>query len=76
MRTIIRKKHQQKRTKNNKKLILSFETGDPNWSLFPNKVLKNLPAIKWKLLNIRKLKDNNPIKHKDIIQKLTSTLGL
>ncbi|MCF8332267.1 MAG: nucleotidyl transferase AbiEii/AbiGii toxin family protein [Bacteroidales bacterium] len=39
-----------------KMFLLSFETGEPQWDLFPIPVLKNLPAIKWKQLNNKKTK--------------------
>jgi len=40
-------------TKEDKEFLLSFEFGKPQWALFPHSVLKELPAIKWKLLNIQ-----------------------
>jgi len=63
-------------TNNDKKFLLSFEMGEPHWELFPHKVLKDLPAIKWKLLNIRKLKKSQPQKHEQIINVLKKNLGL
>lgn len=53
-----------------KKFFLSFETGEPQWDLFPIPILKELPAIQWKLLNINKLKETNPRKYKEMIEKL------
>ena len=46
-------------TEQDKKFLLSFESGEPDWKLFPISVLKDLPAIQWKLLNINKLKKDN-----------------
>lgn len=43
-------------TDNDKRFLLSFESGEPDWELFPILVLKDLPAIQWKLLNINNLK--------------------
>lgn len=63
-------------TENDKKFLLSFEAGKPEWKLFPLPVLKRLPAIKWKLLNINKLSKENTKKHEHIIDNLKSTLGL
>lgn len=63
-------------TENDKRFLLSFETGKPQWKLFPLPVLKDLPAIKWKLLNINKLIKENTRKHKQMIDNLKSTLGL
>lgn len=59
-----------------KKFLLSFEMGEPDWSLFPQSVLKNLPAIKWKLINIEKFKKTNPKKHEQMINDLKKILGL
>jgi predicted nucleotidyltransferase component of viral defense system len=57
-----------------KKFLISFETGEPLWELFPIPLLKDLPAIKWKLLNIRKLIETKPEKHKKVIELLNETL--
>lgn len=35
-----------------KEFILSFKTGEPDWSLLNIKHVRNLPAIQWKLHNI------------------------
>ena len=51
-----------------------FEAGEPDWDLFPLPVLKDLPAIQWKLLAIDKLKTKNPDKHTQKIEALKSTL--
>ena len=66
----------QRLTEKDKKFILSFEIGEPDWSLFPNDVLKDLPAIKWKLLNIQKLKKSNLKKHEQMVNELKKTLGI
>lgn len=61
-------------TKEDKKFLLSFEIGEPQWALFPHSILKELPAIKWKLLNIQKLKDTNLKKHQQMIEDLKKIL--
>jgi predicted nucleotidyltransferase component of viral defense system len=63
-------------TENDKRFILSFETGEPIWELFPISVLKELPAIQWKLLNINKLKEGNLKKHEQMLENLKGTLSL
>lgn len=63
-------------TENDKRFLLSFETGKPQWELFPLPILKDLPAIKWKLLNINKLIKVNAGKHKQMIDNLKDTFGL
>ena len=42
-------------TSNDKKFLLSFFEGAPLWHLFPHEKVKNLPSIKWKLMNIEKM---------------------
>jgi hypothetical protein len=56
---------------NDKKFILSFKQGKPDWSLFV-KDISQYPSIKWKLANITNLIDNNPAKHQEIYGKLES----
>ena len=63
-------------TDKDKKFLVSFETGKPQWDLFPYDVLKDLPAIKWKLINIQRLKKENLEKHQQIIKNLKSVLNL
>lgn len=41
-------------------LLLSFTDGQPKWGRFD---YERFPGIQWKLLNIRKLKKQNPNKH-------------
>ena len=61
-------------TDKDKQFFLSFESGDPNWELFPIQVLKDLPAIQWKLININKLKNGNPKKHEQMVKNLNSII--
>ena len=56
--------------------LLSFKRGDPEWDLFPAAGLKDLPAVQWKLLNIKNLWESNPAKHNDLIHKLEDLLSL
>ena len=66
----------QRLTDDDKKFLISFEKGSPIWSLFPQPILKDLPAVKWKLKNIQKLVQLNPEKHKMMIGKLKSILEI
>ncbi len=63
-----------KLTTDDKEFILSFENAEPKWELFPIPILKDLPAVKWKLLNINKLKEINPKKHYTMMDKLKKIL--
>jgi len=35
--------------------LLSFKSGKPDWELAPDSNIANLPAVKWKLININKM---------------------
>jgi predicted nucleotidyltransferase component of viral defense system len=61
-------------TDNDKKFLLSFKSGQPQWELFPLKELKHLPAVKWKLQNIQNLKVKNPDKHAALYKALEEKL--
>ena len=63
-----------KLTNEDRKFILSFKQGNPNWNIFPITILKELPAVKWKLQNIQKLIKNNPEKHVRMLASLTKIL--
>ena len=45
----------------------SFVSANPNWKIFD---YSKYPAIKWKQLNISKLKQENPVKFRESIKKL------
>lgn len=44
-----------KLTDEDKKFLISFSRGEPIWSLFAEKKLASLPAVLWKLENIKKM---------------------
>lgn len=67
---------QQKLSENDKNFLLSFENGEPDWNLFLVDIAKDLPAVKWKLKNIMKLKESNLEKHNEKIRNLKAVLGL
>ena len=43
-----------------KDFLLKFENVTPDWSLYN---FKGFPAVPWKLQNLQKLKETNPVKH-------------
>lgn len=61
-------------TSEDKKFLLSFEKGTPDWNICCAGDLSNYPSIQWKLLNVRNLKDNNPQKYAEGIKKLQDFL--
>jgi predicted nucleotidyltransferase component of viral defense system len=58
-----------------KALLLSIKSGNPDWSLSNTQQLQNLPAIKWKLQNIQKFKQQDSIQHAAALQKLEKVLA-
>lgn len=59
-------------TKEDKEFLLAFSQGEPNWTKVDYSAY---PAIRWKLLNINKLKQNNPQKHKEQVDMLRLVLS-
>jgi predicted nucleotidyltransferase component of viral defense system len=62
-------------TDNYRDLLLSFTNAEPDWTLFPLARLQDLPAVRWKLANIQKLKSQNPQKHTAQLQALEAALS-
>lgn len=60
-------------TENERKFLLSIKQGHPDWQLMPISGIDQLPAVQWKLLNIRKMKKE---KHKQSTDRLRKALGL
>lgn len=56
-------------TDDDRKLLLSFKEGEPDWALYPLDGLQHLPAVKWKLQNIKKLMKDSK-KHLQQLDKL------
>lgn len=56
-------------TPEDKRFLLSFFDAKPDWNLFRESRAKELPAIKWKLLNLNKL---DPAKKIDQVENLRS----
>ena len=45
-----------------KSFLVSFEQGQPDWDGFDFGYFQEYPSIQWKLMNLRKLKRQNPVK--------------
>lgn len=58
---------------NERRFLLSLKEGQPRWDLLPIQGAEKLPAIQWKLLNIRKMK---PEHHSKSVKRLKAILGL
>jgi len=58
-------------TQDEKKFLLLFKKGEPNWKLLGIEGVENLPAVRWKLINIQKIDKS---KREDLIGKLRNVL--
>jgi len=56
-----------------KEFLISFKRVEPKWDLLPLSHLKNLPGVRWKLLNIKRMSDQ---KHKIALKKLEDVLAI
>ncbi|MBN2251462.1 MAG: nucleotidyl transferase AbiEii/AbiGii toxin family protein [Candidatus Altiarchaeota archaeon] len=54
-----------------KQFIVSVKEGGPRWDLIGIEGIENLPAVKWKLVNISRM---SQVKHKQAIRKLKDYL--
>ena len=61
----------QSLTTKDKDFLISFEQGEPNWSIFPISHAQDMPAIKWKLYNIHQM---DPEKRKISVMNLQKKL--
>jgi predicted nucleotidyltransferase component of viral defense system len=59
-------------TETDKDFIIQFENVTPNWKFYD---FKNYPAVQWKLNNLAKLKQNNPLKHQAAVSLLKDKLS-
>ena len=41
---------------------MSFERAEPDWDRFDFPYFKDYPSVQWKLMNLKKLKKQNPVK--------------
>lgn len=59
-------------TQKDKEFLLSVKDVNPDWSIYD---FQRFPAINWKLHNLQKLKNNNPDKHKEQLERLKEQLN-
>lgn len=58
-------------TTGEREFLLSFKKGQPNWSLLKYDHIKNLPSVRWKLMNIEAMSQD---KHLAAVDKLAKCL--
>lgn len=59
-----------------KVFLISFEEGNPIWEKSGYSDFQDFPSVQWKLLNINKLKKQNPAKHKQEVNRLKAYWGM
>ena len=57
-------------TEEDKKFLISFESGQPEWDGYEFDYFKDYPSVQWKLLNLNKLAKQNPQKLRKEAEKL------
>lgn len=62
-------------TEGERRFLLSIKRGEPEWSLLSVPHLAELPALRWKLANIEKLKQS-PARHRVAVDKLRTILEI
>lgn len=58
-----------------KAFLVSFEEGNPQWEKSAYSDLRDFPSVQWKLLNVNKLKTQNPAKHWQEVDRLKGHFG-
>ena len=53
-----------------KKFLISFESGQPEWNGYEFEYFKDYPSVQWKLLNLKKLAKQNPQKLREEMEYL------
>ena len=54
--------------------LQSFHTLRPNWEFLSSPAIRNLPAIRWKLVNLERLQTENPDKYQTLLRELDAVL--
>jgi hypothetical protein len=62
-------------TKEDRGFLVSFKKGEPDWESLGVGSAKKLPAVLWKLQNIKKLTEMSPGKHRNQLEKLQAVLS-
>jgi hypothetical protein len=57
-------------TEVDKKFLITFESGQPEWDGYEFEYFKDYPSVQWKLLNLKKLGKQNPQKLQEEAKKL------
>lgn len=63
-------------TESERQFLLSVKLGEPDWNLLPVPHLAELPALQWKIRNIRALAADDPQRHEKLASRLREVLGI
>lgn len=63
-------------TNADKKFLISFESGQPEWDGYEFEYFKDYPSVRWKMLNLKKLAKQNPQKLRVEAEKLRNVLEI
>ena len=74
VRRMLKKELPAALTANQRQFLLSLVMGEPDWTLMHCAHLSELPAIRWKLQNLAKLKKSNPTKFNQQAEELRAQL--
>ena len=58
-------------TDSERRFLLSFQNKNPDWALLDMSDVAELPAVKWKMINLKKMNEN---RHRADTQKLLAVL--
>jgi hypothetical protein len=58
-----------------KLFLRSFHTLRLDWDLINSPIIRTLPAIRWKLMNLERLQTENPGKYQTMLQELDAALS-
>jgi len=58
-----------------KLFLRSFHTLRPDWTPISTPAIRNLPAIRWKLMNLERLQTENPEKYQTLLHELEAVLS-
>ena len=65
VRNRLRKQLREKLTSAHRRFLFSMVHCEPEWDLIPFAHLKDMPALRWKIQNLQKLKASNPKKFEE-----------
>jgi len=57
-----------------KRFLISFKEGNPDWIIGSFHEFVDYPSVRWKLQNILTLRSNNPVKHQLQLNALMQAL--